>query len=294
MDAFGGSQVVVIGLAVECRHGVRPDAGGVHDGTGADLERIGGAGRDDLSPAEAAGGVLQQAGHRGVVGGDDTVLEGRRAQDRQRQAGIVGTGVVVEEAGHDTPRAQRREVCVDLLRRDLGVAVADPPAAGEVVEPQCHGVALHDALVDDAALAEEGDDEREGLHEVRGVAEEALPLDEVLVHEKELPLLQVAKAPVYELGGLRRGAGGEVPLLDEGRPQPAGGGVEGDTGPGDATADDQDVEGLRRQSLEGHLPVEAGERSAHDRPQACHMPSRVVPGRSQRLPAPRSRSWRTD
>ena len=77
---------------------------------------------------------------------------------------------------------------------------------------------------------------------MRGVVEQALPLAQVLVDEEVLLLLQVAQAAVHELGGPRRGAGGEIASLDQRRAQPAGGAVQRHPGTGDAAADDDHVE----------------------------------------------------
>ena len=56
------------------------------------------------------------------------------------------------------------------------------------------------------------------------------------------------------LGRLGRGARGEVVALDQGGAQPAAGGVEGHAGPGDAAADDEDVEGLARRAARARRP----------------------------------------
>ena len=50
------------------------------------------------------------------------------------EAGVVGPGVVVEEAGHEPVGAQGGEVGERLGLVDAPVALADAPAAGGVVE----------------------------------------------------------------------------------------------------------------------------------------------------------------
>ena len=71
-----------------------------------------------------------------------------------------------------------------------------------------------------------------------------------LVHQPELQLLQVPQPAVDQLAGPAGGTRREVRRLDQRDGQPAGGGVERGTDPGDATADDKDVEPLVAQPVE--------------------------------------------
>ena len=90
-----------------------------------------------------------------------------------------------------------------------------------------------------------------GRDQVGRVVEQALALGQVLVDEPELPLLEVADPAVDHLGGLRRGARGEVALLDQGGAQTPAGGIERDAGTGDPAPDDQHVERLVGQAAQG-------------------------------------------
>ena len=100
--------------------------------------------------------------------------------------------------------------------------VADPPAAGEVVLPEGQAdQATHPAPDDTAASPDEGNQERQHRDQVRSRVQEDLPLGQGLVHEPELPLLQVAEPTVDELRRPRRRAGGEVITLDQGHRQAA-------------------------------------------------------------------------
>ena len=112
-------------------------------------------------------------------------------------------------------------------------------AAREVVLPESQAEGPGQASVDDPAAAQDGHDERQGYHQLRGVAQQPLALGERLVHEAEFALLEVAQAPVHQLRGLRRRPRRQVRLVDEGYRQAAGGGVEGDARSCDATADDE-------------------------------------------------------
>jgi hypothetical protein len=87
---------------------------------------------------------------------------------------------------------------------------------------------------------------------------QALTLVERLVHQADLALLQVAEPAVDHLRALRRGARGEVVLLDERGAQAARGGVERHAHAGDATADDEDVEGLA--SRRASMPARSNDR----------------------------------
>src|SRR4026207_1599489 len=68
------------------------------------------------------------------------------------------------------------------------------------------------------------------------------PRAERLAHELEVPQLQVAQAAVDELGGLRRGAGGEVALLEERDGDAAQGEVARDARAGHTAPDHDHVE----------------------------------------------------
>jgi hypothetical protein len=136
------------------------------------------------------------------------------------------------------------------------VELADPQAAGEVVHPHGRPEGPRQAAVHQPVLGEDRDEERQDVDEVRrGVAQD-LALAQRLVHEADLALLQVAQAAVDQLGGLGGGARGEVVALDQGGLQAPGGGVEGHAAPGDAAADDEDVEVALRQAVEARGAVE--------------------------------------
>jgi hypothetical protein len=115
-----------------------------------------------------------------------------------------------------------------------------------------------------APTGEHGEQEREDLHEVRRVVQEALALVEGLVHEVDLALLQVPEAAVGELRRLGRGARREVVALHESGAQTPRRGIERHPGAGDAGAHHQHVERVVGQAPEGVGPVEPA-RAAHGR-----------------------------
>ena len=69
-----------------------------------------------------------------------------------------------------------------------------------------------------------------------------LALDQRLAHQAEPAVLEIAQPAVDQLGGGRRGAGGEIVLLDQQHAKPAPGGVARDPGAVDAAADDGEIE----------------------------------------------------
>ena len=263
VHALGRTDGVGVGALVHGPDAVGPDAGGVDHHLGSDGELRGGVALDRThhGTVRLTVGAHGHGDDRGVVGHRRAVLERRRPGQRQGQAGVVGPGVEVEEPGHQVIGVERGQMGQRLLLVDLLVALADAPASREVVEPQCARVGAGDGLGDHAVLAEERDQEGEGRDQVRRVVEQALALGQVLVDEPELFLLEVADAPVDHLGGLRRGARGEVVLLDQGRAQPPARRIQRDAGPGDAAPDDQHVERLAGQAAQGVVAAKGVHRS---------------------------------
>ena len=76
----------------------------------------------------------------------------------------------------------------------------------------------------------------------------ALPVG--LQHQAEVAGLQVAQAAVDQAAGARAGAGAEVVLLHQHRPESPHRRVAGHAGAGDAAADHQEVGRLRRELVE--------------------------------------------
>ena len=233
-------------------------AGRVHDrlGPDRDLAAVGGDGRAGHPPV----GVLRERGDAAVVR-DDRAVRGRGAGEQEREAGVVGLGVVVEVRRRDVRLAQRGHVRERGLLVDALVQLLDARAAGEVVHPQRAAERPGDLRVDEAVAAEHRDEERQHPHEVRRVAQRALALVERVVDEPDLLLLQVAQPAVDELRRLRRRPAREVVPLDERGAQAPGGGVEGDAAAGDPAADDEDVELLGREAVERDRAVETGHRA---------------------------------
>ena len=211
-------------------------------------------GLDDRARRLAA--VVEQLDDLGVVGDDGAVVEGGGAQDREREAGVVGGGVVVEVGAGQPLLGERGHVGHGLRLLQALVELADAGAAGEVVHPHRAAERPGDLRVDEPVLREQRDEERQQPHEVRRVAAEPLPLAQRLVHEPHVAVLQVAQAAVHQLRALRRRAAGEVVPLDERGAQAAAGGIERHAGAGDPAADHEHVERRRAQLLQRPGAVE--------------------------------------
>ena len=259
VDALGRPDRVGVGSLVLLADVVHPHARRVDHGACAYGEllvvaRSAGPDHDSVDPSL---GVLLQAHRRGSVGHHGAVVERGGAQDRDHEAGVVDGGVVVEVGRNEAVASQRRHVGERLVVVEALVELADAPATGEVVAPHRDAQEARDLGGDHSTLAEHRDQERQYLDQVRGVAEHPAPLAERLVDETDLALLQVAEASVGQLGGLRRGALGEIARLDQGGLHAACGGVEHHAGTRDAAADHHQVELLVAQRREGRFPVES-------------------------------------
>jgi hypothetical protein len=94
--------------------------------------------------------------------------------------------------------------------------------------------------------------ERHRPDEVRGqLLQQQRALPQRFPYEREVALLEVAKSAVDELAGPARRTRRVVAGLHHAHRQTSGRCVERGAGAGDAAADDQDVEGLRRHPGQG-------------------------------------------
>ena len=175
VDALGRADRVGVRALVERAHVVGPHAGGVDD----DLRpRRRSAGR---RPRTVAPSTWPSAS---FVSADDAARLattapwcGRRAGERQREAGVVGAGVVVEVGAGEPVARQRRHVARRRRRPSSRLwQLADADPAGEVVHPHRRAEGPGHPPGDDAVLGEDRDQERQQLDEVRRVAAQALAL----------------------------------------------------------------------------------------------------------------------
>jgi hypothetical protein len=188
-------------------------------------------------PRHPAAGVAHPLHHLGP-GHDQAAVSGGGAGHRQGEGGVVGHAVGVDQAavqvldaesGNEPPHALGVQPLVALW--PVGELVVHP-------EPEVHLPARRAVAV--VGGVEEADrPDQVGVERHHPVT---LPAGDA--GDPELHLLQVPKAAVDQLRGARRGAGGDVRLLQEERPEAALGGVEEDAAAGDAAADHHEVEAL--------------------------------------------------
>jgi hypothetical protein len=91
---------------------------------------------------------------------------------------------------------------------------------------------------------------------VRRELHHQLALKQRLADQAEVEVLQVSKPAVDHLRGAAGGTGGIVSAFHERHRVAPAGGVERRPGPGDAAADDDDVESLGGEGFEGVLAGE--------------------------------------
>src|ERR1019366_5953377 len=139
---------------------------------------------------DAAVGVFRYVDDTNVV--CDVSVEVSRCGlgERESDARVVATGVVVEKARDESLGAQRGQMCECVVARDATITMPNTPASAEVVDPQRRGVTLHDGLGRYAVGAKEGNQKRQGLDEVGRVEQKSLTFAHILVYQSELPLLE--------------------------------------------------------------------------------------------------------
>jgi len=156
------------------------------------------------------------------------------AQDPEREAGVVGLGVVVAVPAEHAGALEHREEPHDLgLVQALVVPLPRERvvhAEADAEHPARHGVA-----------GERGERKGQALDETAALVEHPLTLFDALSCHEELTLAQVAQAPVNELRRAARGALGEVSSLDEQRAEPCARRLREDPRARDAPADDDEV-----------------------------------------------------
>ncbi len=135
-------------------------------------------------------------GHHGAVpcGGLD---------HREREAGVVGLRVPVDEPTLHPVGLEARKMSEGLVRADAPMEPADPPSPREVVEPENPIDGLRQPRVDEAVPAEERNEKREQAHQMWRVAPQPLPFVQCLVDQAVVPLVEIPKPAVDKLRGLR-------------------------------------------------------------------------------------------
>ena len=195
VHALCGADRVGVHLLVERADIVGPHAGCVDHDACARGER---AARHLVTEVNGVHAI--RALHRSdtaVVGHCGAVI-GSGACDGQGEACIVGFCVVIEVRGRESPAVHCGKVSERGTGAEPAVDATDAPPAGEVVHPHCRTQCTRDLAGDDAVLREDRDHEGEHVHEVRGIAAEALAFVQRLVDQAHVALLEVTEAAVHE------------------------------------------------------------------------------------------------
>ena len=261
-----------------------PDAGGVDDVGGANLEHLAA-----LAVARThAGGAslaLDQLAHAKAIGADRAKTLGL-AEDGEHQTDVVGLAVVEQVATGRLARGERGQQVADILARDhavalraprlalgetrphvllaalLGLACTAPAARSQALAVDRHDVVQVQPHADQAIGAgtvEGCHHQRQGTHQVRRERDHQLALEQRLADQHEVELLQVAEPAVHQLARAARRARREIRALEQRDAEPARGGIERDARAGDAAPDHGQIEFVgrhRRESLSSvdHAP----------------------------------------
>ena len=244
VDALAGLHVEGAPAADQVLDVVGPDTGGVDDDPGPDRElpvglEVAHPGTDDPLPLPQEAHHLGPGRHLGTV-------EGGGAGQRHHQPRVVDLAVVVADRPVQTLDLEVRRDPRDLLAEQ--VLVLGHPGVAEPARPGSddrHGVVQDQSGADVGPLVGvvQRVEERHRPDQVRRQpGQQQAALLEGFLDQREVEHLQVAQAPVHELAAAAARAAGQVALLDQAGAQPAGHGVQGHAGTGDAAADHQHVE----------------------------------------------------
>ena len=219
--------------------------------------------------------LASECGGLGVIGEQGARSAGR-AQDSERQAGVVGLRIVVHEAGPQPRGGQTPcpplglRACEAAMRGDLERAcepvIECKPDIQEDGEADAEGRGDADADGMTRACVER-EHEGQRAREMRRVAQEPAPLVQPLAHEADVELRQVTDATVDELGRAAAGTAGVVLALHQPNAVAARRGVQRDARAGDTAADHEHVERLTagsRHTIQGCAPLRRGERACHE------------------------------
>src|SRR5262249_33500933 len=118
------------------------------------------------------------------------------------------------------------------------------PAGQKIVAGQCQApLPARNAL-----LRIERNHESQGLDEMRSIQEQSMPFVECLVNQTEVAMFQIAQSAVNQLGGGTRCSRSEVSLVHQGHAPPLQSGIEGHSGAGNSSANNQQIKDFSLQS----------------------------------------------
>ena len=195
-----------------------------------------------------------------MVGGFEPVPD-RGADEGQFGARAVGElGVMPLDRASDPVGIQPRRQTQAFLSRDNATGRQVLARVGQVVAVARQQVveaevgAKRQLVTRQSATG--GQQEGQGVDEVRQDVREGATLAQVLAHLAEVPALERAHAAVHRLGVVERRAAAEVPLVDQGHLEAALRRIPGRGGAVDAGADDEQVElgGREPTRIASHVP----------------------------------------
>ena len=142
-----------------------PDAAGIDNHVGANVQSVSQTGAAHL----AGGWLLADGDDRCVVGGDRAVLGHSRSDDREGEAGIVGSRIPVDETRDQPVGFQGGKPGQGFLLANTLVAPPDAPSTGQVVQPEGICIGPRQPLLEDAVPAEQRDEKRQRFDQMRSV-----------------------------------------------------------------------------------------------------------------------------
>src|SRR5579871_2380966 len=130
------------------------------------------------------------------------------------------------------------------------------PAAAQIASPRQQIVQGQAEAVfpgGDPGIVVERDDEAQGVNEMGTVFQEQTTFMECFINEVEAAMLQVTQAAVNQLGRGTAGTGSKVPFVDQADAKATQHSIEGDPGPRDAAAENEEIEGVLPERIDGPL-----------------------------------------
>ena len=182
---------------------------GVDDGFGLHIEDRAVFHIARMDANDFACALNQADGFNIVDGGAAEILEG--AQQRDGVARIVKLAVVIENAAAKVSLCDAGQFFERRLAREQFRTAEGQLAREPFVDLEAH------AVVRKRKIAVCGNDEREIVNEVRGVAQHVAALAQSIENQREVHLLEIAHAAMDKLGAAAGGFLGEIGALDEQR-----------------------------------------------------------------------------
>ena len=173
VNAFRRPDRVRVCRLVERSHVVGPDSGRDDNGARRDVELLvvldhGDAVRHTIVIGGDVDNVAPVDDCRAMVGGG--------ARNRECQPSVIGCRIEIEVAGTQLFDVRGGEVLGRDLCRNAPMKLSDAPPAGKVVHPHRRPKSAGHLARHNAVFGQNGDHERQHLHQVRRIAHQSSPL----------------------------------------------------------------------------------------------------------------------